>query len=78
MDEIINSVLRKNPYVNVVINTITLQSVNEAINCMEKYKFENVEIVNVTVSKSKKIGRYDMMMGQNPIYVISGKGSGSN
>ena len=78
MDEIINSVLRKNPYVNVVINTITLQSVNEAINCMEKYKFENVEIVNVSVSKSKKIGRYDMMMGQNPIYIISGKGSGLN
>lgn len=78
MDEIIDAVLRKNPRVNVVINTITLQSLSEALKCMDKYKFEDVEIVNLSVSKSKKIGRYDMMMGQNPIYVISGKGSGLN
>lgn len=76
MDDIINAVLKKNPHVNVVINTITLQSLNEAINCMEKYKFEDVEIVNVSVAKSKKAGKYDLMMGQNPIYIISGKGSG--
>ena len=73
MDDIINAVLKKNPYVNVVINTITLQSLNEAINCIEKYKFENVEIINVSVAKSKKAGKYDLMMGQNPIYIISGK-----
>ena len=76
MDEIIETLLRKNPYVNVVINTITLQSLNEALNCMEKYKFENVEIVNISVSKSKKVGSYDMMIGQNPIYIISGHGNG--
>ena len=78
MDDIINVLLHKNPDVNVVINTITLQSLNEALYCMEKYNFENVEIVNISVSKSKKIGLYDMMMGQNPIYIISGKGSGLN
>lgn len=78
MDEIINVLLHKNPNVNVVMNTITLQSLSEALNCMEKYKFENVEIVNISISKSKKIGHYDMMMGQNPIYIISGKGSGLN
>lgn len=76
MDAIINAVLKKNPRVNVVINTITLQSLNEAINCMEKYELENVEIINISVAKSKKAGEYDLMMGQNPIYIISGKGSG--
>ena len=76
MDEIINAMIRKNPYVNIVINTITLQSLNEAMSCMGKYKLEDVEIINVSVSKSKKVGRYDMMTGQNPIYIISGKGSG--
>jgi len=68
--------LKKNPHVNVVINTISLQSLNEAINCMEKYKFKNVEIASVSVAKSKKTGKYDLMMAQNPIYIISGKGSG--
>ena len=77
MDEIINAVLTKNPHVNMVINTITLQSLNEAVRCMEKYSFDDVEIVSVSVAKSKKIGNYDLMMGQNPIYIISGKGSGA-
>ncbi len=76
MDEIVSVVLKKNPYVNVVINTITLQSLNEAISCMEKYGFTDVEIVNISSAKAKKAGKYDMMIGQNPIYIISGKGSG--
>ncbi|MBP1925069.1 precorrin-6Y C5,15-methyltransferase (decarboxylating) [Sedimentibacter acidaminivorans] len=76
MDAIFDCLLKKSPHVNIVINTITLQSLNEALEAMEKYKFEDVEIVNVSISKSKKISRYDMMMGQNPIYIISGKGSG--
>lgn len=76
MEQIIKIVLAKNPNVNIVVNTITLQSLNEALSCIEKYKFENVEIINVSVSKSKKVGKYDMMIGQNPIYIISGNGSG--
>lgn len=76
LDKIIETVLCKNPWVNVVINTITLESLNESLVCMEKYKFENVEIVNVAVSKAKKAGSYNLMIGQNPIYVISGRGSG--
>lgn len=76
LDEIIRELLKKNPYVNVVINTITLESLNEGLDCMEKYKFENVEIINMTVAKSRKLGPYNMMMGQNPIYIISGRGSG--
>lgn len=78
MDEIIKIVLDKNPYVNIVINTITLQSLNESLRILQKYKFTDTEIVNMSVSKSKKVGKYDMMIGQNPIYIISGKGSGSN
>jgi len=76
LDEILKAVLAKNPYVNAVINSIALESLNEALRCMDKYKFENVEITNISVSKAKKAGPYHMMMGQNPIYVISGKGCG--
>lgn len=76
MDGIINAVLKKNPRANIVINAIALQSLNEAVLCMEKYKLDNVEITNVAVSKAKKAGAYDLMTAQNPIYIISGRGSG--
>ncbi|MGB4440316.1 MAG: precorrin-6Y C5,15-methyltransferase (decarboxylating) subunit CbiT, partial [Sedimentibacter sp.] len=78
LDKIIEAILKKNPFVNVVINTITLENLNESLSCMEKYKFNNVDIINVAISKAKKAGPYNMMMGQNPIYIISGKGSGLN
>nr|WP_300094410.1 precorrin-6y C5,15-methyltransferase (decarboxylating) subunit CbiE [Sedimentibacter sp.] len=76
--QIIETVLRKNQSANVVINAIALESVNEALKCMEKFNLEDVEITNVWISKSKKVRSYNMMMGQNPIYIISGKGSGLN
>jgi precorrin-6Y C5,15-methyltransferase (decarboxylating) len=78
LEEIICEVLKKNTTANVVINAITIESVNEAIRCMEKFEFTHVEITNAWISKSKKVGAYNMMMGQNPIYIISGKGSGLN
>lgn len=78
LEKIICEVLRKNPAANIVINAIALESVNEALMCMEKFEFSNVEITNAWISKSKKVGAYNMMMGQNPIYIISGKGSGLN
>lgn len=76
MDKIINAVLKKNPQVNIVINTIALQSLNEAVLCVKKYKLDNVEIVNMSISKAKKAGAYDLMTAQNSIYIISGKGDG--
>ena len=29
------------------------------------------EIVQLAVSRSKNVGRYHMMMGENPIYIIT-------
>lgn len=76
MKEIIAVLLEKNPSVRVVINTITLESLNEALECMKKYGFGDVETVNISVSKAREVGRYHMMMAQNPIYIISGRGRG--
>jgi precorrin-6B methylase 2 len=30
-----------------------------------------VEIVNISVSKAKKISDYHLMMGQNPVFIIT-------
>ena len=32
-----------------------------------------MEIINVSVSRGKKIGGYTMMYGENPIYIIRGE-----
>jgi len=42
---------------------------------LEQLKFCEIEVVNINIARNKKIGRYNMMMGENPIYIISAKRS---
>lgn len=68
---ILELVLKKNPQVRIVINCIALETVAEALDCVKTLPVTDVDIAAVSVGKSKEIGRYHMMMGQNPVYVIS-------
>ena len=77
LKEIIHVLLGKNRNVRMVINCITLETVSEAMECIRQLKAEDentvweTDIVQLSVSRSKSIGRYHMMMGENPIYVIT-------
>lgn len=71
MREIINVLLEKNPNVRIVINCIALESVSEALACMKTLPVTDVEMLQLSVSKAKILGNYHMMMGENPIYIIS-------
>ena len=63
--------VRKNKDVRIVINCITLETVTEALQAVKDFDFEESEIVQLGVSRAKELGRYHMMMGENPIYVIT-------
>ena len=58
----------------MLINCITLETVTEAVDCIKTMPLGETEIVQVAVARSKELGRYHMMMGENPIYIISCKG----
>ena len=68
--------LDKNPEVRIVINCITLETVTEAMNAIRDFSLTDVDIVQLSAARSKSIGRYHMMMGENPIYIISCSGRG--
>ena len=76
MQDIINLLLEKNPKVRIVINCITLETVTEAMNAIRDFGLEDVDIVQLAAARSKSIGRYHMMMGENPIYIITCSGRG--
>ena len=71
LKEIMNVIVKKNPKARVVLNAITLETVMEALECLKSRKYLEDEIVQVQISKARKIGSYHMMTGQNPVYVIS-------
>jgi precorrin-6B methylase 2 len=41
---------------------------------MKLYEFREVEVVQASITRTKEAGNYHMLMGQNPVFIISGKG----
>ena len=71
MKEILDVLVAKNPNVRVVVNAITLETVDEALGLLSRPPFAGLDTVSVSAAKSKTVGRYHMMMGQNPVYIFS-------
>ncbi|HIZ65942.1 MAG TPA: precorrin-6A reductase [Candidatus Blautia pullicola] len=74
MKAILETVLEKNPQVRIVINCIALESISQALDCMKTLPVEDVEVIQLAVSRGKLLGPYHMMMGENPIYILSCRG----
>lgn len=72
--QIVELLLAKNPQVRIVINCITLETVTEALACIKELPLTEVEISQITAARAKTLASYHMMMGENPIYIISCKG----
>ena len=72
--EIINVILKKNPTARIVANTVTLESQNDIAACASVFGFSCFECVTVNISRSQKVGRYNMMRAQNPVSVFTMQG----
>ncbi len=75
LKEILKVLLAKNPRVRVVLNAITLETVAEALQCLRELPVRQEDIAVVNVGKARKAGELHLMMGQNPVYIISFTGS---
>jgi len=70
MGEILDWIHRECQNVRVVANTVTIESTYEAIEGLKKRGFCNIEIINLSVSRSRKAGEKHLMTALNPIYII--------
>lgn len=59
--------------VRVVANTITIESTCEVLQALQQNGFIAVEIVNVSVARSREAGGKHLMLAVNPVYIISGE-----
>ncbi len=76
MKDIVEAVFAKNPSARVVINTIAMESTAEALEIVNTMPVKDVDITQLSVAKSRKVGRYNMMTGNNPVTITSFTGSG--
>lgn len=69
--EMLDIIYAKNSDCRVVINAITIETLAEVADYYKKHQDYSLEIVNVCVARSRKLGSYNLMMAQNPVYVMT-------
>ena len=71
---IVECLLDKNPDVRIVINSVTMETMAETMQVVKELNLVEEEFVNVTIAKSRRLGRYHLMTGQNPVYIAVVRG----
>lgn len=74
LEEILSLLRQKNPAVRVCISAITLETACDSLKLLAELSFEEIEAVQVSISKTKRAGRSNLLMANNPVFVISAAG----
>ena len=72
MAETLAAVRAANPAARVVISAIAIESLSAALAALQAQGFENIQVSQISVSRSRPAGGLHLMMAQNPVYLISG------
>lgn len=78
MEELLEWVKSHERPVRVVINSVTVESVYEALKGMENKGFSNIDVINMSVSRGRLAGGKHLMQAMNPVFIISGEYGGSS
>ncbi len=71
MAAILDLLYAKNPACRIVINVIALETLAAVISYYQQKAGYTLDVVQIFAAENKKLGRYNLMMAQNPIYVIT-------
>lgn len=74
MEGIFRAVLEKNPAARICLTAVSLESLTDGLDCMKRFGLTNVDVTQISAAQAKTLGRYHMMMGQNPVWILSGEG----
>lgn len=55
----------------IVIGTILVETLYSVLSIIEKLKFSSIDIIQITISKSKKTSTGTMFLARNPVTIIS-------
>lgn len=69
--KMLDIIYMKNPECRIVVNAITVETLIEVVEYYKTRTDYDLEIVNVFAARGKKLGAYNLMMGQNPVYVMT-------
>ncbi|MBR2181886.1 MAG: precorrin-6y C5,15-methyltransferase (decarboxylating) subunit CbiE [Acidaminococcaceae bacterium] len=71
MAKMLDSLYARNPACRIVINVIALETLCAVVEYYKEKTDYVLDVVNIASAYNKKLGRYNLMMAQNPIYIIT-------
>ena len=71
LKEILRCLKAKNLKVRIVMTCISLDTMREVMEAVSEGLLREPEFLQISVARSKKLGRHHMMQGENPIYIVS-------
>ncbi|HIX65714.1 MAG TPA: precorrin-6y C5,15-methyltransferase (decarboxylating) subunit CbiE [Candidatus Anaerotruncus excrementipullorum] len=74
LEGIFAAIRQANPTARVVLTAISLETLAQAADCFSRVLGVEPEVVQLMVAKAKRMGGHHLMLGQNPIYILSGGG----
>jgi len=57
----------------IVINAVVLETLTDSAELLNKLGFREIEITQVSISKTAEVGKVHMLRSHNPVFVISGE-----
>lgn len=72
INEIFDIVFRKNPFAQIVVTTVSIETLNGAVSAFEKHGISCPDIVQLAVTRTKKVGAHTMLSAENPVFIIKG------
>jgi precorrin-6Y C5,15-methyltransferase (decarboxylating) len=74
LKDIVQCLLDKNPQIRIVINSVTIETLEETTQVIKQFDLVEEDMTCINVSKARKLGRYHLMTAQNPVYIAVVRG----
>lgn len=72
LTEIVRAIHVKNAQTRFVVNAVTLETLDRCLALMGEFpEYADMDIIQMGISRGKRVGGYHMMTAENPIYIIS-------
>lgn len=71
LKEILAALKQINPKMRIVINAVSMETICEIKEVLSMHQIEGEEIVQLQVSRAKKMGNHHLMQSENPVWVCA-------
>jgi len=69
--DILKALYEINPVMRIVFNAVSIESIAEMNEALKSFAHEELDIVQVSISKADKVGRYSLLKANNPVFIYS-------